>query len=128
VVEESQAITIANALSRAGARVVGYDPLAGETAAYEVFGKILITQSIQQCLSGTDVVLIASADPAFASLKENDFRQEGKTVVIFDCWRLLSEELKGKPGIDYIGLGQAPFETTGEEKLKELWAGVSKHE
>jgi UDPglucose 6-dehydrogenase len=121
VVEESQSIAIANDISKAGARVVAYDPLANETARSEMFGKIVILDSAKECLQQADVVLIATPDPEFAALSEQDFpRREG--MVVIDCWRLLDKKLAARSDLAYIPVGRSTDDEGNGGRLRELWS------
>lgn len=123
VTEESQALFIAQALSKAGARVVGFDPLAGEMATTELHGTIVVLDSIAKCLSQADVVLITTPDPAFAELTAQDFRQDLNEVLVVDFWRLLKDKLAGQPRIKYVPFGYGIEDEENTERLKHLWLG-----
>jgi UDP-glucose 6-dehydrogenase len=122
-VEESQSVLLARTLSRLGARVVAYDPLAGDTARAELHDQAVVLDSIPACLAQADVVLIATADPAFQALKASDFpgRPGGLTVV--DFWRILGPELSGRPDIRYIAVGRCRDDAAAATRLAELWGG-----
>ena len=126
VTEESQGIYIADALSRAGARVVGFDPLAGEMATGELHGKIVILDSIEECLKQAEIVLITTPDPAFAELTAENFKNERAKLLVIDFWRVLREKLAGKTNIEYIAFGYGEDDQKSAAKLKELWGGTAK--
>jgi len=119
VVEESQGIYLAKALSHAGARVIGYDPLAGETAKAELAYHALVLDSMESCLTQADVVVITTPDPAFKTLTASDFKR--RPVTVMDCWRLLKKELSGEPGVQYIGVGQSIDDATNAVHVMRLW-------
>jgi UDPglucose 6-dehydrogenase len=98
VTEESQAIMIVKAFLDHGARVLAYDPLARESANFELGGRALILDSACDCIRDADVVLIATPDPEFKRLSARDFRTNGRTVLVVDFWRILPSELAGAPG------------------------------
>src|SRR5207244_2484053 len=91
-----------------GARVLAYDPLAGESANLELGGRALILDSACDCLREADIVLIATPDPEFKRLGARDFRRAGKSVLVIDFWRTLAEELEGAAGIEYLPYGRGP--------------------
>lgn len=126
VTEESQALFIANALSRAGARVVGYDPLAGEMALTELHGQIVVLDSAEECIRQAEAVLIATPDPEFKKLTADDFRNSRTSVLVVDFWRHLSDELSGHPHIRYIPFGYGTDDTASRTRLRELWGGIEK--
>jgi UDPglucose 6-dehydrogenase len=121
VVEESQGIFLAKALSRHNLTVIGFDPLANKTAKYELKDHIQIKDSVRECLENADVVLITTQDPAFSDLKLRDFQKDNKEILVVDFWRLLRKELSGKSGIQYMPVGQGNNESTNKNILKEMW-------
>ena len=126
VTEESQALFIANALSKAGARVVGFDPLAGEMALNELHGQIVVLESIEECLKQAEAVLITTPDPFFENLTAQDFQNERSEVLVIDFWRLLKDQLSNQPNIKYIAFGYGDDDQANSKRLKELWGGVEK--
>jgi UDPglucose 6-dehydrogenase len=123
VVEESQGVALAKTLSHAGARVIGFDPLAADSARRELAYHAIVLDSLEACLEQADAVLIATPDPVFAALKRSDFRHVPVTVV--DCWRILRSELSGQPGIQYSALGVCDNDECSSQTLSSLW-GVSR--
>lgn len=121
VVEESQSILLAQAFARNNFTVIGFDPLANENAQFALKDDIEIKESIKECLNLADVVLITTQDPAFRSLKRNDFLQDKKEAIVVDFWRILHDELSGKPGIHYIPVGQSTDELKNAEVLQKMW-------
>lgn len=121
VVEESPSIYLAKTLSAAGARIVGYDPLANESAEAELKGKIVILDSAKKCLEQADVVLITTADSEFKQLKSADFVVDGKDIVVYDFWRILKDELSNKANIKYHPIGCSDNPESQKQFLSELW-------
>lgn len=95
VVEESQGIKIAQALSERGIKVFAYDPQAMENAR-KVLDQVIFTDSAQECASQSDVVIILTQWPEFKDI-------EPKAVLI-DCWRMLDPN-NFKNRVKYIPLG-----------------------
>jgi len=126
VTEESQALYIAQALSKAGARVVGFDPLAGEMALNDLHGQIVVLDSIEKCLEQADAVLIATPDPAFKNLIAADFRNDRSEILVIDFWRLLKDQLTNQKNIKYVAFGYDEDEQANAKRLKELWGGTAK--
>lgn len=121
VTEESQSLYIADALSKAGYRVVGYDPLAGEMALQNLHGQIVVLDSVEECLRQADAVLIATPDPKFAELKAKDFKNNRRRITVIDFWRILRRELEGASHIDYIAVGCSENDDLNTKKLQEIW-------
>ena len=126
VTEESQGLYITDTLSKAGARVVGFDPLAGEMAHSELHGKIVVLDSIEECLKQAEAVLITTPDPAFKNLKTADFKNEHAEILVFDFWRILANELSDQKNINYIGFGRSTDDKANTKVLKTLWGGTEK--
>lgn len=119
VVEESPGIALALALAAKGLRVVGYDPLARETARAVLRDKAVVLESAEAVIAQSDVVVIANPDPAFAELDAGAFPQKSPGLVVFDCWRLLDGKLSGASGIDYRAIGRGSAEAAAP--LAALW-------
>jgi UDPglucose 6-dehydrogenase len=119
VIEESQGIYMAKALSKAGLRVIAYDPLANEGARTELAYHALVIDSLAGCLEQADVVLITTPDPAFKALKATDFRSGQVTVV--DFWRILDKECVGQPNIRYVPFGRSKDDEENGSRLQRLW-------
>jgi UDPglucose 6-dehydrogenase len=127
VVEESQAILLVRAFLERGARLLAYDPLAGQTADIELKGRALILDTPRDCLRDADVVIVATPDPEFRALTATDFRRDGKTVAVIDFWRILSDRLAAVPGIEYIPYGRGPAGSAGGAALERLWSETATH-
>ncbi|MCC7418313.1 MAG: UDP-glucose/GDP-mannose dehydrogenase family protein [Acidobacteria bacterium] len=122
VIEESQGIVLAKALSRHGARVVAHDPLASSMAAHELKDHGLVLGSLEDCLAQAAVVVVTTPDPAYAALSAADFRRDGGSVTVVDCWRLLAAALDGAPGITYLPIGRSVDDRANAARLSRLWA------
>ena len=105
VVEESQSVHLARAARAKGARVLAHDPLADATTARELHGVAEMT-TLAACLKDADVVVVATPDPAYASLDGAAFAGSGRTVTVVDCWRVLAGKLEQAPNIRYVPLGR----------------------
>jgi len=126
VIEESQAIFIAKAFLEHGSRVLAYDPLAGEAANVELGGRVLILDNACDCLRDADVVLVATPDPEFRELTAADFQAEGRTVIVVDFWRILSDRLANATGIEYVPYGRRSPDAESSV-LRELWRDTPTH-
>jgi UDPglucose 6-dehydrogenase len=87
---EQAIVLIVNAFLEQGARVLAYDPLAGETASHALGGGALILGSPEACLREADLAVIATPDPAFKAPTPAEFHTEGRRVIVVDCWRILT--------------------------------------
>jgi UDPglucose 6-dehydrogenase len=120
VVEESQGIYLAQAVSRAGARVVAYDPIAANNAR-SALPEVVVLDSLADCLAQADVVLVTTPDPAFRDLSAHDFLVEREHVVVVDFWRVLDQALSGHPAVQYIAVGRGAGDPALAEYLAKLW-------
>jgi UDPglucose 6-dehydrogenase len=123
VIEESSALEITWQLFKAGARVVAYDPLAGEAAATEFRGQVLILDRVEDCLAQAEVVLVLTPDPEFARLTAADFPKKDRPIVVADAWRLLAHQLRGHPHIQYLATGCSSTDEQNDAQMAELWRG-----
>jgi UDPglucose 6-dehydrogenase len=121
VVEESAALALMRSCLQHGIRVVGYDPLARETANSELKGRAVVLDSVRDCLAQADIVLIATPDPEFVTLAPRDFTDGSRHVVVIDFWRLLNGRLSNQPGIEYIPYGNGSAAAEDVERLRDLW-------
>lgn len=119
VVEESQGIELALRLSRAGTRVVCFDPLASIGARAELADHAVVLDSAETCLAQADVVFITTADPSFAALTAKQLPNRRITVV--DFWRIASEDLRQASTVHYVAVGQGRDDRRSEERLAALW-------
>jgi UDPglucose 6-dehydrogenase len=123
VTEESPGVYVARQLSKNGLRVVAYDPMSHEMNLEDIRRNIVVLDSIEECLSQAEAVLITTPDPVFGTLKAADFRNEWAEVLVFDFWRLLRTELETDDRIRYIGIGTSEDDAANTERLKNLWWG-----
>jgi len=123
VIEESQGMYLAKALSKHGARVVAHDPLASSMASQELKDQGLVLNSLEDCLSQASTVVITTPDPVYLALTAKDFRA-GTTVV--DCWRGLSSSLANQPDIRYLPLGRSVDDAANNDRLAALWSAPAR--
>ncbi len=126
VIEESQAMMMAKAFLERGARVLAYDPLAGDAANLELGGRALILDNARDCLRDADLVLVATPDPEFTTITAADFRHDGHPVLVMDFWRILSDQLSGAEGIEYVPYGRGAA-TLPADVFTQLWGATPTH-
>lgn len=122
VTDESQGVYIARQLSKSGVRVVAFDPMSAEMSLDDIRRDIVVLDSVEECLSQAEAVLIATPDPIFKMLKAKDFRNEFPEVLVFDFWRLLRDELENEPQIRYVGIGTSENDEANTARLERLWS------
>ena len=114
---ESPAITIINALTDAGARVVAYDPKA-EREARECYLKenksISYVKSKYEALSGADALLLITEWKEFRSPDFYEIKRLLKFPVIFDGRNQYDAKRVEKYGIEYHQIGVKPLSISRE--------------
>ena len=123
VMEESQGVYLAEALARAGVRVVAYDPLAGDLAPTEMRDLVVVLDSLADCLAQAEVVLITTPDPEFKALSADDFK--GKQTTVVDFWRILDDKLSNKCHIRYVPIGRSTDDAANAERLAGIWNNMA---
>ena len=129
IVEESQSILLAKALSDIGLRVIGYDPLAAAEAAPVLQYHTLVEEDLTNTLKEATVVVVANDDDTFRNLTPEQILLDKERVVVVDVWRCLNADFANKatyPRIDYIPIGKHLGFGDGAEKLKSLWGAQHK--
>ena len=125
VIEESQGVYLCKALSSSGARVVAYDPLAGDAARIELRDHAVVLDSIRDCLAQAEVVLITTPDSVFRALSAGDFEVKEGSVIVVDFWLILAPKLAHHPRIRYIAIGRGADEKANIARLARLWDGAA---
>ncbi|MEZ6139790.1 MAG: nucleotide sugar dehydrogenase [Zavarzinella sp.] len=121
VIEESQGIFLARALSDAGMRVIGYDPLAYEGAKSALQYRTLVTDDIQACLQDADIILVTTPDKIFLETPVETYFGKSKEITVIDFWRFLKDKFAHQPGVTYIPIGKCIEPETAGQKVQTLW-------
>ncbi len=122
VIEESPGIFLCRVLADSGYRVMGYDPLANESARSTLGERVLIVDEIQDCLRDAEVVIITTQDAKFEALMPEDYLGNNGSVTVVDFWRLVSKKLEGYPGIRYVPIGRCIDDDAAVTALARIWA------
>ena len=110
IIEASQSVALARLLRERGHDVIGFDPLVREVPDVE---GLRIVRDVDDCLEAADTLVIATPDPAFASLTASSLLGRDRPLVVIDCWRH-ARGLASAPGVTYVALGRASAETGTE--------------
>jgi UDPglucose 6-dehydrogenase len=102
VIEASPGIAIASTLADAGYRVLISDPEALGAAA-AVLGDKVEAASMDECVAGADVVIIATPWPCYRDLPNAALQRADRPLRVIDCWRLLAAD---SANIELIHLGR----------------------
>jgi UDPglucose 6-dehydrogenase len=122
IVEDSPGVYLARAIADAGYRVIGYDPLANESARILLQYHALIADSLGECLQDADVVMLTTRDETFCNLTAADFLRGRNQVTLIDFWRCLSDSVATAPGIRYVPIGRCPDDRSAADCIRGLWA------
>lgn len=125
VVDESQGIQLAKALASSGARVIAFDPLAGEAAQSELHDKVVVMDSLAECIAQAEVILIATPDPTWLTISPDHITKRNNPVVVVDFWRILSETFSGHSAIRYIPGGRSIDDVLNSNRLSVLWGAAA---
>ena len=106
VIEESQAIMLAQHLLAAGRQVIVYDPVAMPNARRVLEGNVVFAESMEACAAEASVLAIATPWKHFRELRPEHLRKAARPVIL-DWWRLLSEDKFASVG-DYLACGKGP--------------------
>jgi UDPglucose 6-dehydrogenase len=90
VVEQSQALLLAQRLGEEGDDVMVYDPAAVESARPILKDSVRYARSAEELVRKSDFIVLATPWPEFQKLSPRLFR--GKAV--FDCWRFFGDGVK----------------------------------
>ena len=89
----------------------------------ELRRNIVVLDSIEECLSQAEAVLITTPDPVFKGLTAVNFKNEWAEVLVMDFWRLLRTQLEEQPGIKYLAVGLSENDSSNSSRLRSIWWG-----
>jgi UDPglucose 6-dehydrogenase len=103
---EASSLVLASRLQGEGARVRGYDPVAGD-AAGKLLPGVELTGSAEEALDGADAAVIVTEWPEFAELDWGAVRQRMAKPVVVDGRNFLDAQALRAAGFAYEGIGLA---------------------
>lgn len=98
IIEDSQALFIAQLLINEGYNVNVYDPQAMDNARCVLGNRVRYALNPEDCLSDAAIGVIAVAWDEFSRI---NLKKLDKNLMFLDCWRLL----KYGPNVRYLGVG-----------------------
>lgn len=108
VIEESQGLALAAALSDAGYNVSVTDPEAMSSLPAELPARVIRAESAEAAVKDADVSVIMTAWEAYRELPGSLFGKGTKAQTVIDPWRIIrTEELD--PSVRYIRLGKGDW-------------------
>jgi UDPglucose 6-dehydrogenase len=105
VVEASASLETARELLKKGASLRIYDPAGNDNARRTLGNKnVIYATSVEECLEGTQLCVLATPWDEFKSLTPEDFIAGMEKPALLDCWRFFDRgKFVGK--LDYLALG-----------------------
>jgi UDPglucose 6-dehydrogenase len=103
---EASSLVLAARLQGEGAKVVAYDPVAGERAR-DLLGSVELTDSALEALEGADGVVLVTEWPEFAELDWAQIAEGMARPLIVDGRNFLDPEDLRSAGFTYEGIGRA---------------------
>jgi len=110
---DAPAITIIDALQRAGARIRAHDPV-GMEAAKSVLQDVTYAEDAYDCAEGADAVVLVTEWNAYRALDLARLKQRMRAPVVVDLRNVYRVEEMARHGFDYIRVGAKPHRR-GEE-------------
>jgi UDPglucose 6-dehydrogenase len=106
---EAPSLVIIDALAKAGARMVAYDPVAMGEARHLLAGQpaISFVDSALDAARGADALVIVTEWKAFRSPDFEELKAVMKSPVIFDGRNLYDPNVVRSHGFDYYAIGRA---------------------
>ena len=105
VVEESQGVMIARALSAAGHAVLIVDPVALDSATAVLGDAVTPVSTAEAAVSAASIVVITTPAREFAALSPACFKANGGGKIVLDCWRVLSADVADVADVVHLGRG-----------------------
>jgi len=110
-IREAPALVIIDRLLQEGAKVVAYDPEAGDNvrALYKDNDNVKIVDDKGKALPDAAALLIATEWPEFAAADLKLLAKTLKQPVIFDGRNIFQTDIMSKAGFTYYGIGRRPI-------------------
>ncbi|MEA3358437.1 MAG: nucleotide sugar dehydrogenase [Thermodesulfobacteriota bacterium] len=104
VIEESPSLKLIDTLLKENISIIVYDPLAIENVRKIYGNRIEYARSLEECLDGSSLWIVAVDFPELRKLDQR-VKNENRSVIIIDCWRVLDGNKFGA-NVQYIALGR----------------------
>jgi UDPglucose 6-dehydrogenase len=105
---ESPAIPVIDELTRRGARVTAYDPVAGAAARslWAARAEVTVCSSVEEAVAGAQGIILVTAWPEFATLDWKTLRGLVADNILVDGRRVLPPGGIGQAGFRYFAVGR----------------------
>ncbi|MGC8960613.1 MAG: UDP binding domain-containing protein [Chloroflexia bacterium] len=118
VIEESQAVQLAEYLLDRGIPVVLYDPAALDNVRHVLGRGATLASSAEECVRQADVLVLATPWEEFKGLSPSHLNYSNGRPVVIDCWRILDGRQYG-PAVEYVVLGRGAH----PDDPRQAWPG-----
>ena len=115
---EASSLVLAARLQGEGAKVRGYDPVAGEAAA-KLLPTVELTGSAEEALDGADAAVLVTEWSEFAELEWSSLRDRMAKPVVVDGRNFLDAVALREAGFAYEGIGLTNGGRNGEAAATE---------
>lgn len=105
VIDESAGLHLARLLTGQGVKVTVYDPMALSNTRDVLGDDVAYTDSIVDCFSSSDLLVITTPWDEFKNLPVEDINSSKKNHVIIDGWDIV-ENVSALKNIKYLPLGR----------------------
>jgi UDPglucose 6-dehydrogenase len=112
VVEESQGVALARALTQSGYEVAVHDPQAVDAARAVLGRTVHAALDVTAAVEFADLVIIMTAWSDYAALPRQVFERGDRSIPVVDCWGVLKDERY--PGLEIIRLGAGAMVGSGD--------------
>ncbi len=108
---EAPSLIVVRVLSARGAEVVGYDPVAAETATDAMGDRLTIVDNWQAAVVGVDAILVLTEWAEFRAITPAELAAATSCRLVLDGRNAWEPEAMAAAGFDYEGIGRAPGRT-----------------
>src|SRR5205823_14445616 len=106
IIECSTGVALARRLAGCGYSVAMFDPMALQAASLALEGMAAPAPSAAACAERSDLLVLATAWPAFRDLPPTALQRPHRRLAVIDCWRLLDPE-RFRHVAEFIYIGRA---------------------
>lgn len=103
---EAPSLTVVRKLRAAGAEVLGYDPVAHETAAVELRDTIIYCRTWQQAVAGADAILLLTEWKELREISPAELAAATPCRLLFDGRNAWDPAVFSAAGFEYHGVGR----------------------
>lgn len=105
---EAPSLILINALLKAGAKILAYDPVAMEEAKHYADERVIFTRDAFDAIKGADALLLVTEWPEFRLPEWDKIKNVMNDHVIFDGRNIYQASEIAKAGFSYYGIGLQP--------------------